>query len=81
LDPVNGFIPIRIPIPDARGTIPSGINNFGQIVGGFVDSSGVEHGFIATPVPEPASVLFIAAGLLVTMLIGQRRVVASSRMI
>jgi len=39
-----------------------GINDSGQIVGAFSDSSGT-HGFLATPVPEPSALFLLAAGL------------------
>ncbi len=41
----------QLDVPGARGTFASGINNAGQIVGWFVDSSRVIHGFLATPAP------------------------------
>jgi uncharacterized membrane protein len=37
-----------IDIPDFSGTIASGINNNGQIVGAYVDSRGIIHGFRTT---------------------------------
>jgi hypothetical protein len=42
-----------------------GINDCGQIVGSFLDATGMGHGFLATPapVPEPPSSLTLAAGL------------------
>jgi len=43
-------------------TFAVGINDRSQIVGVFLDSSGVQHGFLATPVPEPA-LLLLASGL------------------
>jgi hypothetical protein len=36
-----------IDIPGATVTIPFGINNHGEIVGGFIDAGGVQHGFLA----------------------------------
>ena len=60
-DPVNGFSPIVV--PGTLSAIPSDINNFGQIVGTFRDSAGREHGFVASPVPEPASLPLVAAAL------------------
>jgi len=38
---------------DVHGAIPIGINDAGQIVGIFFDDSGLAHGFLATPTPEP----------------------------
>ena len=45
--------------PGASATYANGINNLGQIVGQYVDTSGVGHGFLAIPtqqtsVPVPA---------------------------
>ena len=39
-----------------------GINNVGQVVGFFSDSSGV-HGFVASPVPLPAAVWLLGTTL------------------
>jgi probable HAF family extracellular repeat protein len=77
LDPVDGFIPISI--PDAQYTIPTGINNAGQIVGQFDNSSGIEHGFVATPVPETSSLGLIASGLAAALVIGRRRLNSGHR--
>jgi probable HAF family extracellular repeat protein len=38
-----------IDVPGAMGTLPTGINAAGQIVGGYTDASGTGHGFLATP--------------------------------
>jgi hypothetical protein len=39
-------------VPGARGTIPLGINHQGKVVGYFSGGSdGLQHGFIATPLP------------------------------
>jgi probable HAF family extracellular repeat protein len=51
-----------IDVPGATLTEPFGINNRGQIVG-IVDDSTGEHGFLATPVPEPTSLALLACGL------------------
>jgi uncharacterized membrane protein len=37
----------RINFPKATRTVPSGINDHDQVVGFYVDSSGVNHGFMA----------------------------------
>lgn len=41
-----------------------GINDAGVLVGDFVDSSGVQHAFEATPVPEPPSFALLACAVL-----------------
>jgi uncharacterized membrane protein len=38
-----------IEVPGAISTAVRGINNHGQIVGRYIDSSDVDHGFVATP--------------------------------
>lgn len=48
--------------PGATGTAVEDINNLGQLVGYFSDATG-SHGFLATPVPEPATWLAWLAGL------------------
>ena len=50
-----------------------GINDAGLIVGDFFDEPG-EHGFIATPVPEPGSLALYSAGVLALFgYLGSRR--------
>jgi hypothetical protein len=39
------FTPIAVPFAGAAGTFPYGINNSGEVVGGWWDSNIVEHGF------------------------------------
>jgi uncharacterized membrane protein len=39
------FTPIAVPFAGAQGTFPYGINNSGEIVGGWWDSNRIEHGF------------------------------------
>jgi hypothetical protein len=52
------------PAFDVTGTTVNGINDWGQLVGFYSDISNV-NGFLANPVPEPASVglMFLAAAL------------------
>jgi probable HAF family extracellular repeat protein len=44
-------------VPGSTLTVADGINAAGQIVGSYNDSDGTRHGFLATPVPEPATLL------------------------
>ncbi len=39
------------------------INDKGQIVGGYSDMNGKHHAFLATPVPDPSTVLLFGSGL------------------
>lgn len=55
----------RIDVPGAMFTQLNGINDAGQIVGDFVDANGADHGFLATPVPEPGSFLLAGISLLI----------------
>ncbi len=52
----NGF--------DISGTTLNGINDLGQVVGFYADAAGNVDGMLATPVPEPASLGFIALAAL-----------------
>jgi len=52
-----------INMPGSQLTQVSGINDAGQIVGTFFLSAGGTEGFIASPVPLPASLWFFASGL------------------
>jgi hypothetical protein len=38
-------------VPDSTSTIAWGINDYGQIVGNYVDSENKTRGFFATPAP------------------------------
>jgi PEP-CTERM motif len=51
-------------VPGAVSTVALGINDSGQIVGEYYDSFDHAHGFLATPVPEPATLLLLAVGTL-----------------
>jgi uncharacterized membrane protein len=50
-------------VPGSSLTATNGINDAGQIVGVYADASGL-HGFLATPVPEPATLLLLVIGTL-----------------
>ena len=44
-------------MPGATETGASGINDAGQIVGFYTDAGGRVHGFLATAVPEPSTLV------------------------
>lgn len=58
-----------VDVPGASFTAAAGVNNLGQIVGLHSDPTGF-HGFVATPVAEPGSVLLLASGLAGVILFG-----------
>lgn len=53
-----------IHFPGAKETYVEGINDLGQIVGHYLDPSNTWYGFLATPVPEPSTVVLGALALL-----------------
>ena len=75
----NGvFMNIDDPVAAPGSTELRGINDAGQIVGFYADSSG-EHGFLATPIPEPAALLLLPLGLAgIIFLIVRRRMTGTS---
>jgi len=80
LSPFAGFIDANGTItefdyPGNPGNTAAGINDLGQIVGAFYDPSepGLYRGFLATPVPEPGTLLLLAAGLACSGLARLRR--------
>jgi probable HAF family extracellular repeat protein len=45
-----GSTPEMVSVPGITYTIPYDINNRGQVVGWYRNASGIEHGFLATPI-------------------------------
>ena len=67
-----------IDVPGASSTQGAfGINDSGQIVGWWFGAIG-EHGFLATPVPEPPSALTLATCLVALFAMAGRRKRASA---
>lgn len=60
------------PAFDVTGTIINGVNDRGQVVGFYSDGTNV-NGFLATPAPEPSSLGFAGAGMLICGWIAKRR--------
>jgi probable HAF family extracellular repeat protein len=59
---------------------PTGINDSGQVVGFYLDSNGLYHGYLATPtaVPEPRT-LQLLVGCLIALAIAFRTKLVSAR--
>jgi len=51
----------------------TGINNQGEISGFYTDANGLAHGFVATAVPEPGTLMLLLAGAVFISLYRKRR--------
>jgi probable HAF family extracellular repeat protein len=60
-------------VPGATDTFAIGINDLGAVVGAFDMPGQRRLGFLATPVPEPATLLLVAPGLAALLVIALRR--------
>jgi uncharacterized membrane protein len=60
-------------VPGAVSTNAVGIDERGRIVGDFLDPAGAVHGFLATPVAAPATIVLLSLGALALLGPGQRR--------
>jgi probable HAF family extracellular repeat protein len=54
----------NIDMPGAQYTWAYGINDLGQIVGTFEAADGTYHGFLASPTPEPGTLVLLLIGTL-----------------
>jgi hypothetical protein len=50
-----------IDVAGSIDTVVEAINALGQIAGHYVDSSGHQHGFLATPEPAPVALTGVTA--------------------
>jgi len=69
---LSGGVYTPLDVPGATGTIINSINNAGLIVGSYDDATGT-HGFLASVVPEPSSLLLFGTGVLGVLGYGLRR--------
>jgi hypothetical protein len=51
----------------------TGINNAGDIAGFYTDANGTFHSFIATPIPEPGSLVTLGVGITLALGFAARR--------
>ena len=60
---LSGGIYTTLDAPGAnQKTIADGINDSGVIVGSYLDTNGVYHGFLANAVPEPSGLIQLTIG-------------------
>ncbi len=67
------FALVNDPLALAGTTVINGINDHGQLVGFYTDATGNTDGFLATPVPEPGSLMLLGSGLLALGLVRRRK--------
>ncbi|HJU20226.1 MAG TPA: PEP-CTERM sorting domain-containing protein [Stellaceae bacterium] len=68
----NTFLTLDDPFA-TMGTTLNGINDKNQLVGFYVNAAGNTIGLLADPVPEPASLTLLAAGLFGLALVRRRK--------
>ena len=70
----NGtYTPFDMEIPGATYISPEGLNDAGQIVGVYQNTSGQMYGFEADPIPEPVTLVFLGTGLIGLFQVRRRR--------
>jgi uncharacterized membrane protein len=57
-------------------TLINGVNDLGQLVGFYVDANGNTDGLVATPTPEPGSLVLLGSGLLAGLGVLRRKLLA-----
>jgi PEP-CTERM motif len=59
----RGYAFSTMTISGAVSSFGEGLNNHDAVVGFYSGADGFNHGFLATPVPEPTTALLLASGL------------------